>query len=226
MAFCNSCGAILVPGTRFCSKCGATIIASSPAAPSASPAATGAVVSPPAATPIPAQPSGGGALKAILIVVAVIVVVGFIFIAAAGFAAWHFAHRTHIRQEGDNVKVETPFGTVESTKDPDEAARAVGVDLYPGAQILKEGANTATIGTVHTATIKSETSDSLDKVSSFYKARFPSATVATCDAEQCTIVSNEAKNVTTINLRTSGDKTTILISNVTHRTDAGKASSD
>lgn len=223
MAFCNSCGATLVQGTRFCSKCGATIISSSPAAPGASPTA-GAV--PPPAVAVPAQPSGGGALKAILIVVAVIVVVGFLFIAAAGFVAWHVAHRTHIRQEGGNVKVETPFGTVESTKDPEEAARAVGVDLYPGAQILKEGANTATIGTVHTATIKSETSDSLDKVSSFYKAKFPNATVATCDAEQCTIVSNDARNVTTINLRTSGDKTTILISNVTHRTDAGKASSD
>lgn len=222
MAFCNSCGASLVQGTRFCSKCGAAIISSSPAAPVVS---AGTV---PPATPVPAapQPSGGGALKAILIIVAVIVVVGFLFIAAAGFVAWHVAHRTHIRQQGGNVKVETPFGTVESTKDPEEAAREVGVDLYPGAQILKEGANTATIGTVHTATIKSETSDSLDKVSSFYKARFPNATVSTCDAEQCTIVSNEAKNVTTINLRTSGDKTTILITNVTHKTDEGKASSD
>ena len=224
MAFCNSCGATLVQGTRFCSKCGAAILSSSPAALGVAPAA-GTVVPPPT-PPVPPQPSGGGALKAILIIVAVIVVVGFLCIAAAGFAAWRFAHRTHIRQEGDNVKVETPFGTVESTKDPEEAARDLGVDLYPGAQILKEGANTATIGTVHTATIKSETTDSLDKVSSFYKAKFPNATVATCDAEQCTIVSNDDKNVTTINLRTSGGKTTILISNVTHRTDAGKASSD
>jgi hypothetical protein len=223
MAFCNSCGASLVEGTRFCSKCGAAILSSSPAAPVAS---AGTALPPPTAPTVAAQPSGGGALKAILIIVAVIVVVGFLFIAAAGFAAWHMAHRSHIREQGGNVKVETPFGTVESTKDPQEAARAVGVDLYPGAQILKEGANSASIGTVHTATIKSETSDSLDKVSSFYKAKFPNATVATCDAEQCTIVSNEAKNVTTINLRTSGDKTTILITNVTHGTDAGKASSD
>jgi hypothetical protein len=224
MGFCNSCGATLVEGTRFCSKCGAAILSSAPAAPGAATAATGSV--PPAPLPVPAQSSGGGAMKTILIIVAVIVVVGFLFIAAAGFAAWHFAHRSHIRQEGDNVKVETPFGTVESTKDPEEAARALGVDLYPGAEILKEGANSATFGGVHTATIKSETTDSLDKVSSFYKARFPNATVAACDAHQCTIVSNEAKNVTTINLRAAGDKTTILISSVTHGSDASKSPSD
>jgi|SRR5208283_1170330 len=217
MAFCNSCGASLVEGTRFCSKCGATILSSSPATPGPVPSAVGSV--PPAPPAVTAQPSGGGALKAILIGVAAIMVVGFLLIAAIAFSAWHFAHRTHIRQEGGNVKVETPFGTVESTKDPEQAAREVGADLYPGAQILKEGANSATFGAMHTATIKSETTDSLDKVSGFYKAKFPNATVMSCDAEQCTIVANEAKNMTTINLKSTGDKTTILITNVTHKPD-------
>jgi hypothetical protein len=224
MAFCNSCGATLVEGTRFCSKCGAAVLSSSPSAPGAAPAAVGSM--PPLPQPIPAQSSGSGAMKTVLMIVAVIVVVGFLLIAAAGFAAWHFAHRSHIRQEGGNVKVETPFGTVESTKDPEEAARVIGVDLYPGAEILKQGANSATFGGVHTATIKSETTDSLDKVSIFYKARLPNATVMACDSDQCTIVSNEAKNVTTINLRANGNKTTILISSVTHKSDTGKSSSD
>src|ERR1035438_7068466 len=119
MPFCNSCGANTAPGTRFCNKCGAAILTSSPA-PSA-----GASVPAPAAPPTsaPAPTSGGGALKAILIVVGVIFLVAMLGLASLGFFAWRVAHRTHVRQDGDNVKVETPFGTIETTKDPQDAAR-------------------------------------------------------------------------------------------------------
>jgi zinc-ribbon domain len=216
MAFCNSCGASLNPGTRFCNKCGAAVLTSSPVSPGSPPpivASTSPVASTPP-TPVPA--SGGGALKVILIVVGVIVIVGTLCVASLGFFAWRVAHRAHIRQEGDNVRVETPFGTVESTKDPQEAARTLGVDLYPGAQVLKDGSTSMTFGSVHTASLNSESTDSLDKVSNFYKSRFPNAMVMTSQADQCTIVSNDKKNMITINIKAEGDKTRIIITNVTH----------
>ena len=196
MAFCNSCGANIVPGTRFCNKCGAAILAST-AAP---------------ATAVP--PSGGGALKAILIVVGVIVLVGILAVASLGFFAWRVARHTRVRQNGDNVRVETPFGTVQTTNDPQAAARDLGVDLYPGAQALKEGATSATFGTVHTASLNFETSDSVDKVCSFYKPKFPNAMVMTTEANQCTIVSNDQKNMITITVKAESDKTRIVITNV------------
>ena len=117
MAFCNACGTNIVPGTRFCSKCGAAILASS-LPPVAQPPAVGSAPPVPPAVSVPPPASGGGALKAILIVVGVIVVVGILGLASLGFFAWHLAHRTRVRHEGDNVKVETPFGTVQTTKDP------------------------------------------------------------------------------------------------------------
>lgn len=216
MAFCNSCGASLNPGTRFCNKCGAAVLVSSPVSPG-SPPLTVASASPVAsAPPAPVPASGGGALKVILIVVGVIVIVGTLCVASLGFFAWRVAHRAHIRQEGDNVRVETPFGTVESTKDPQEAARTLGVDLYPGAQVLKDGSTSMTFGSVHTASLNSESTDSLDKVSNFYKSRFPNAMVMTSQADQCTIVSNDKKNMITINIKAEGDKTRIIITNVTH----------
>src|SRR5271155_4854763 len=206
MAFCNSCGANIAPGTRFCNKCGAAVLASTPVqAPTAG--------APPPA-PAPAPTSGGGALKAILIVVGVIVLVGILGVASLGFFAWRVAHHTHVRHDGDNVKVETPFGTVESTKDPQEAARTLGVDPYPGAEVLKEGSASMTFGNVHTAALNFETSDSVDKVCSFYKPKFPNAMVVTSDANQCTIVSNDKKNMITINAKVDGSKTKIVISNV------------
>ncbi len=216
MAFCNSCGANIVPGTRFCNKCGAAILTST-LPPAASQPAAGPA-SPLSSTPpvqVSSPPSGGGgALKAILIVVGAIVLVVILCVASLGFFAWRIAHRSHVRHEGDNVKVETPFGTVETTKDPQDAARNLGVDLYPGAQVMKEGAVSMTFGNVHTAALTFATSDSVDQVCNFYKPKFPKAMVVTSDTNQCTIVSNDHKNMITINAKTESGKTKIVISNV------------
>jgi len=156
--------------------------------------------------------------------VGVIFLVAILGVASLGFIAWRVAHRSHIRQEGDNVKVETPFGTVESTKDPQDAARNLGVDLYPGAQVRKDGSVSMTFGNVHTAALTFETSDSVDQVCSFYKPKFPNATVVTSDANQCTIISNDQKNMITINVKTESGKTKIVISNVSKSGTANSSS--
>jgi hypothetical protein len=174
----------------------------------------------------PAPAPSGGALKPILVVVGVIVLVGILGLVSLGFIAWHVARHTHVRQEGDNVKIETPFGTVQSTNDPQQAARDLGVDLYPGAQVLKEGATSATFGTMHTAALNFESSDSVDKVCTFYKSRFPNAMVMSSDANQCTIVSNDKKNMITVNVKAEGDKTRIVVTNVTRKSDTANPSSN
>ena len=216
MAFCNSCGANIAPGTRFCNKCGAAVLTSPPA--------PAAATSAPPAVSSPAPASGGGALKAILIVVGVIVLFIILGVTSIAFFAWRVAHHARVRHDGDNVKVETPFGTVETTKDPQDAARNLGVDLYPGAEVLKEGSVSMTFGTVHTAALNFETSDSVDKVCSFYKPKFPNATVVTSEADQCTIVSNDHKNMITINAKIQSGKTRIVITNVSN-SDAANSSS-
>lgn len=213
MAFCNSCGASLTPETRFCNKCGAAVLASSPA-----PAA-------PYTVPAP-TPQSGGALKPILIIVGVLVLVGILAVASVGFFAWRVARHAHVRQEGENVKVDTPFGTVETTKDPAEAARNLGIDLYPGAEIVKDGSSSATFGGIHTATITAESADSVDKISAFYKAKFPNAMVTSSDSGRCTIVSNDHDNLITINIEAQGGKTKILISNVSHKSGTSDSSSN
>ncbi len=220
MAFCNACGTSIAAGTKFCSKCGAAVAASSAAvAPAVAAGST-----PVASAPPPA--SGGGALKVILIVVGVIVLVGVLSVASIGFLAWRVARHTHVRQDGDNVKVETPFGTVQTTQDPQEAARNLGVDLYPGAQILKDGSSSVTFGAVHTSTLNADTPDSLDKVCAFYKSRFPNAMVTSSDTNECNIVSNDKKNMVTISLKAQSDKTKIVIANVSRTSDAGGSSSN
>ena len=205
MAFCNSCGATLNPGTKFCNKFGAAVAAG---------AATAGI---PSTAPAPAPTGGSSALKVILIVVAVIVLVGILGIATIGIVGYRIAKSSHLSQNGDHVKVDTPFGSVETSKDPDQAAKDLGVDLYPGAEVQRNGASSASFGGIRTVTAVFESSDAPDKVCNFYKSRFPGAMVTTSEPNHCTIVSNDKKNMITINIEARGDNTRLQITNVSKK---------
>lgn len=209
MAFCNSCGATLNSDAKFCNKCG-TVITGVPAAS--------------ATAPSPTPAAGSGALKIVLIVVAVIVAIGVLSIATIAFVGIHFARHTHVTHEGDHVKVETPFGNVETARDPQQVANELGVEIYPGAVMQKNGAAVATFGGIHTASASFQTGDSPDKVCTFYKLKFPNATANSSDSNHCAIVSNDKQNVVTINVEAhvfkepnQGDYTAIQISSVTKK---------
>ena len=202
MAFCNSCGAPLNAGTKFCNKCG---VAAGP-----TPSAIAAPV------PVP-PPTGSSALKIILIVVAVIVGLGILGIATVGFIGYRVAKSAHVTQEGDHVKVESPFGSVETSKDPDQTAKDLGVDIYPGAQVQKNGSASVSFGSMHSVAATFESSDSVDKVCSFYKSKFPNSTVTTSDQNRCTIVSTDQKNMITINVEPNGDSSKFQITSVSKK---------
>jgi len=207
MAFCNSCGATLNAGTKFCNKCGATVAAgpSAPVAASTAPAAP--------------APTGGGssALKIILIIIAIIVGLGILSVGAFSFFVYRVAKNAHVSQEGDHVKVDTPFGSVESSKDPAQAAKDLGIDVYPGAEVQKNGSASVTFGNMHTVTASFESSDSVDKVCTFYKSKFPGARVSSSDQNRCSIVSNDQTNMITINVEGNGDTTKFQIANISKK---------
>jgi flagellar basal body-associated protein FliL len=207
MAFCNSCGATLNDGTKFCNKCGAVVAA--PAVPIRS---TPVTASPVATTP---TSGGSGALKIILIVVAVIVVIGILGVGAVTFIGYRIAKSTHVRQDGDNVNVETPFGSVKSTKDPEKVAKDLGIDIYPGAELQKDSASSASFGSLRTVAASFESSDSMDKVCAFYKAKLPGAMSTRSDENQCNISANMNKATFNIQIETSGDGSQFKISKVT-----------
>ena len=204
MAFCNSCGATLDSGTKFCNKCGSAV---APVAPI------------PGATPAPPTTGGSSALKVILMVVAAIVAVGILGMVTVGIVGYRIAKSAHVTQQGEHVKVDTPFGSVETSKDPQQATKDLGIDIYPGAEVQKNGASSASFGNIRTVTALFESSDAPDKVCSFYKTKFPGAQVTTSEQTHCTIVSNDHKNMVTINIEASGDTTKIQITNVTRKSD-------
>jgi flagellar basal body-associated protein FliL len=206
MAFCNSCGATLDGGARFCTKCGAT-------QPGSAAATASSVFTPATSTSGPPQKSGG-ALKIILIVVAVIVVLGIVGIGAVSFIGYRIARHSRIHNEGGNVRVETPFGSVNTSTDPDDAARNLGVELYPGAEIVKGTTSNMTMGAMHTATADFETGDPVSTVGEFYKSRVPNANVVSTTADHYAIISTDKKNMLSINIEPKDGKTRIHIARV------------
>jgi len=185
-------------------------------------AAVGVPAAIPATSGVPVQNSS--ALKIILIVVAVIVVLGVLGIGTLAFIVRRIAHRSHIENRDGNVRVETPFGTVQSTNNPDEASRNLGVDLYPGAHVLR--GNTATIGGMRTVEAEFESDDSAEKVMAFYSSRFPNANVTNKDQNRYTIVSTDKKNLITISIEPEDGKTRIKIASVSGKNVTGDNSSD
>ena len=93
--------------------------------------------------------------------------------------AVYVAKRSHVEQGPEGAKVETPFGTVEATKDDAEKIAAkMGIEVYPGAHALP-GAASVTMGSMDSATAMYESDDSAEKVAEFYRKQFPHATVTT-----------------------------------------------
>ena len=129
------------------------------------------------------------AVKIILIVVAVIVGIGIIGAVTVGFVIHRAISRTHIESRDGNVRVHSPFGNVETSSDPEEAAKNLGVDVYPGSTVVKGSAANMSFGKAHTAAAQFETSDSPDTVAQFYRSKYPSATFSSSEADHFSSIS-------------------------------------
>ena len=209
MAFCNSCGANLDPSSKFCAKCGAVIAGAPAAAPVGAPVTS-------------AQSSN--TVKIILIVVAVIVGLGIIGSVTATLIGMRIARNTHVSSDGKHVKVETPMGTVESSENADEAVRNIGVEVYPGAQVMQSDAANVNLPGMHTVAVNLQTDDPPEKVADFYKSQLPHANVNVSDDKHYTIVSTRNKDLVTVNIAPENGKTTINIASVSGKAAAGTES--
>jgi len=144
----------------------------------------------------------------------VIVGLGILGIAAVSFIGYRIASHTRVRNQDGNVRVETPFGTVQTTTDPEEAARDLGIDSYPGATVVKGTTSKMNMGNMHTAAADFETGDPASTVAEFYKSKVPGANVISSDGDHYAIISTDKKNMLTINIEPKDGKTRIHIAKV------------
>lgn len=199
MPFCTSCGTNVEASTAFCTKCGAAMAgAAAPSATAAAPAAGGA---PPK--------KGTSVLKIILMIAGVLFLLGVTVVGVVIYGAYRVAES--VQQAAKEGRIETPMGTVETSKDPADAAKDIGVELYPGATPVKEGSSSVTFGGVSATTVVLETSDSPQKVFEFYKAEFPNASMTSSEGDTHTIMAGEKNEFVTVVIAPEGGKTRITI---------------
>ena len=146
---------------------------------------------------------------------AVIIGLGILGAGTMAFLVHRAISRTHLRERNGEMRLETPFGTVESTENPEQAAQNVGVDIYPGATVVKGGAANMTIGGMHTAAVEFESNDPAATVADFYKSKFPNANFMSSNEGQYTILAGDKNNLTTITIEPKEGKTRIHVAKVT-----------
>src|SRR6185437_15798302 len=92
--------------------------------------------------------------------------------------------KVHQSGNGDDVRVETPFGSVHVTHSQDGHPQSAGIPLYPGA-VPMSGHDNAVVDLssdmvdkdLHIVAGKWKSSDSIDKVRKFYETKYPEMSV-------------------------------------------------
>jgi hypothetical protein len=174
-------------------------------------AAKAASAAPPSGPGAPPAKKGTSAVKIILMVLAVFCVLGLTVVGVIGYLGYRVAQQVKVEQEGGQARVETPFGTVETNRDPKEIAKDLGVEIYPGATAAPEGNSSMNFRGMKVTTAVFETTDDSKKVYEFYKEEFPKATMASSEGNTHTIMAGDNDNFLTIVIEEQGGKTRITI---------------
>ena len=169
----------------------------------------------PAAQPVATTGGGSSALKIILIIVAVVIGLGIICIGALGYFAHRVYKSTVIQDSNGHTRIKSPIGNVETSDDPDEAAKNLGVDIYPGSTVVKGSTSNVVFGKAHTSTAQFETSDPPASVAEFFKTKYPGAIYSSSDTNHFSLVAGGKQDITTINIEPEDGKTRVAISRIT-----------
>src|SRR3954463_14024442 len=208
MSFCTGCGNNVDPASKFCDKCGKPM-GTLPTGGGASAAAA-----PARAQAAPQQPQkSGGALKVVLIIFGILVLLFVIGIAGIVGFGYYVAKQARVHQTSDGgTKIETPFGNIEAD-DPAKTAEKMGIDVYPGAEPVKNAGGSVSFGAFSAGSAMFETSDPVDQVAAFYKEQYPRAVHSENNGMHSFSVNLKDK-VVVITLQPQGSKTSITLAQV------------
>lgn len=197
MAFCTNCGAN-IGEAQSCARCGAV---------------AGAAVPPPAAGPapppagVPAK-SGTSALRIILIVFGILVALGVLSLAGVMYVGYRIARSARVTTDGKNARIETPIGTIETTKGSSEEADRRCAAGYPNARASEHG-ETVRVGRL--TSLVCETNDSLETVSDYFRKKFPDARVSVKEERRHTIAGATDHGAFSIVIEPRGGRTQITM---------------
>jgi hypothetical protein len=208
MSFCTGCGNNVDPAAKFCDKCG------KPAGTLAASTGGGAAAARARAQAAPQQPQkSSGALKIVLTIFGILVLLFVLAIAGIVGFGYYVAKQAKVHQTPDgHASIETPFGSIEAD-DPAKTAEKMGIDVYPGADPVKNGAGSVSIGEFSAGSAQFETADTVDQVADFYKHQYPKALHTESNGNHSFTVDAKDK-IVVISLMPQGSKTAISLAQV------------
>jgi hypothetical protein len=148
--------------------------------------------------PPPPATSGNTVLKIVLIVIGVFVLLGVIGAGVIGFGVYKISKTAHRNADG-GVSFSTPGGTITAGNSANISAADLGTALYPGA-VSGQGSMNMKLPTESLVTAVYTSSDSPDKIVSFYKEKL---------GDQASIV--QSSNNRTVLTAGDKDKESIMV---------------
>lgn len=200
MPFCNKCGAEIGAGATFCAQCGSRNVNEAGAA--ARPQMSAAPVQ-------PAAQQGLGLGAKIAIGVGVVIVL--CIIAIIGLGAYFASHVRTERTANGNV-VTLPWGKVSDGQPSDQAARELGVAIYPGA--TAERSQRVDFGSFHADVLRFLTPDPAAVVLDFYRTQYAKARITNQGGNTLEVVDSGLE--LNIETRSRGGQTEIVIRQTRH----------
>lgn len=146
--------------------------------------------------------------RVVIALLATVVVCAAIFALAV---VYFVRHTTVVTANRDGGRMEAPFGVITAGNQPQQLAKGLGLDLYPGAAGEKGAQAEMQNSTMVTMTFR--TPDPPNRVIEFYHVRYPDATVKR-HGQQITLVQVSLRDTLTIKAYPQNGHTEIAVSDI------------
>jgi hypothetical protein len=189
---CRHCQAEIPAGAQFCPGCGLRAPAQEGAAEAAA-----------------SRPAWGGRKVVMWFLVAALILAAVFLVGVLYF----IRHTTIVTTTKNGGRVESPFGVLSSSKNPEQLAHSLGLDVYPGAT-GPQGTQVDLNNTI-IVSLQFQSRDPGPRIISYYHVRYPDATVK-ADKDGLRLVQLNPRDTLTIEALTDSQGTRIRVSDIRH----------
>ena len=160
-------------------------------------------------TPMPVRGSWGGR-KVVLWFLAAAVVIAALFMVGV---LYFIRHTTIVTTTKTGTRVESPFGVLSSSSNPEQLAHSLGLDVYPGATGLQ--GTRVDLNNSIIVSLQFESSDPAPRIITFYHVRYPDAAVKPV-SDGLRLVQLNPRDTLTIEALPDSHGTRIRINDIRH----------
>lgn len=180
------------------------------------PASSSAPSATPGTTAAAPAPQGSSALKIILIVLGVLAMICIIVVGGMVYVGKKVVDRTRAEMAEDraNGTVTTPFGKIQTSKDPIRIAEMMGAEVFPGAKPMPDSSSMVVINGTQMMNANFSTASTEDEVLAFYKEKYPAASIIDTPENKMVMIGDKEKGGIVMTINVENGETIIHMSKI------------